>query len=127
MLPVGHDDEPLDAFAYDEAGEFPGLAPGSEGSAEDPLARRAVGANVDEEVTEPGLCRRHQIYEPAVARKAQVRNAPPFEASHAQHEAVRRALPEKAQAEALSRLATGEDEDQVRLSVGHFDRMIAWG
>jgi hypothetical protein len=127
MLPVGDEDEPLNAFAFDEGGKPAGLAPGSERSGGDGLACGAAGAKVDEKVPEPGRGRRNKIHEATVARKAEARKASPFEAPHAEHEATGNALPEKPHPEALPRFASREHEDRIGLSVEHFGRMIAWG
>jgi hypothetical protein len=140
MLPVGYDDELSDAFAPDEVRKRPSLAPGAEDSLLDRLAARAFRAENHEEMPQPRLDLSHHVHEPPVARKAKARESPPLEASDAQDEAIREALPEEAQTETLSRLAPREDENRIRRlrhlesvqspetveDVRHSVRMIAW-
>jgi hypothetical protein len=118
MLAMRDHDELPHGFPLDETGERPGLAPGAEWTHRDPLAVGSLGTDVDEEMTLLGRGSRHELREAAVLRQAQVRKSPPLESADAQNQARCHTSSKELDTEALSRLASREDEDRIRHSAG---------
>ena len=119
MLPMGDHDQLADSLARHEGGEGASLPPGAERTEGNPFAASTSGIHVHEEMSKPGLRGRDVVREAAIARKTEAWEPSPLEATHAEDQPACETPLEELNPEALSRVASRENEDRVGLSREH--------